>query len=137
MQMHREIIYAAFLVVCTAMTVDALYCYHGIERGNMQQASDCETRAGSCYIESFERYGKLLHVAFHKFCVLLSLTYRPTHTRTIFGRPFVKRFDLCYRTVVYLYGLVCLSVCLSVTLVYCGQTVALIKMKLGTDVGVG
>jgi len=78
MQMHREIIYAAsFLVVSTAMTVNALYCYHGIERGNMQQASDCETRAGSCYIESFERYGKLLHVAFHKFCVLLSLTYRP------------------------------------------------------------
>ena len=33
-----------------------------------------------------------------------------------FGRPFVKRFALCYRTVV------CLCVCL-VTLVYCGQTV--------------
>ena len=29
----------------------------------------------------------------------------------------------------------CLSVCLSVTLVYCGQTVGLIKMKLGTEVG--
>jgi len=35
---------------------------------------------------------------------------------------------------------VCLSVCvsvLSVTLVYCGQTVGRIKMKLGTQVGLG
>ena len=31
---------------------------------------------------------------------------------------------------------VCLSV-LSVTLVYCGKTVGRIKMKLGTDVGLG
>jgi len=30
-----------------------------------------------------------------------------------------------------------LSVCLSVTLVYCGQTVGWIKMKLGTEVGLG
>jgi len=49
----------------------------------------------------------------------------------ILGRPFVKRFALCYRTVV------CLSVCLSVTLVYCGQTVGWIKMKLGVEVGLG
>jgi len=32
---------------------------------------------------------------------------------------------------------VCLSVCLSVTLVYCGQTVGRIKMKLGMQVGLG
>ena len=31
----------------------------------------------------------------------------------------------------------CLSVCLSVTLVYCGQTVGQIKMKLGMLVGLG
>jgi len=33
----------------------------------------------------------------------------------------------------------CLSVlsCLSVTLVYCGQTVGWIKMKLGVQVGLG
>ena len=31
----------------------------------------------------------------------------------------------------------CLSLCLSVTLVYCGQTVGQIKMKLGTQVGLG
>ena len=30
-----------------------------------------------------------------------------------------------------------LSVCLSVTLVYCGQTVGWIKMKLGVEVGLG
>ena len=47
----------------------------------------------------------------------------------IFGPPFVKRLALCYRTVV------CpvLSV-LSVTLVYCGQMIGWIKMKLGTHV---
>jgi len=50
--------------------------------------------------------------------------------RTVFGRPFVKRFALCYQTVVCH---VCpCSVCpdLSVTLVYCGQTAGRIKMKL-------
>ena len=47
----------------------------------------------------------------------------------VFGRPFVKRFALCYRTVV-------LSV-LSVTLVYYGETVGRIKMKLGMQVGLG
>jgi len=48
----------------------------------------------------------------------------------VFGRPFVKRFALCYQTVV------CLS-CLSVTLVYSGQTVGSLKMKLGVQVGLG
>jgi len=47
---------------------------------------------------------------------------------TIFGRPFVKRFALCYRIVVY-------PVCLSATLVYCSQMVGWIKMKLGMEVG--
>jgi len=50
----------------------------------------------------------------------------------VFGRPFVKRFALCYQTIVC-------PVCpaLSVTLVYCGQTVGRIKMKLGMQVGLG
>jgi len=48
---------------------------------------------------------------------------------SIFGRPFVKRFALCYRTVV-----LSLSV-LSMTLVHCGQTVGWIKMKLGKQGG--
>jgi len=49
----------------------------------------------------------------------------------VFGPPFVKRFALCYRTVV------CVSVCLSVTLVYCGQMLGWIKLKLGVKVGLG
>ena len=51
---------------------------------------------------------------------------------SVFGQPFVKRFALCYRTVV-------LSVlsCLSVTLVYCDQTVGWIKMLLGMEVCLG
>jgi len=47
----------------------------------------------------------------------------------IFGRTFVKWFTVCYQTV-------CLSV-LSVMLVYCGQTVGWIKMKLGRAVSLG
>ena len=59
------------------------------------------------------------------------------NSRLIFGRPFVKRFALCYRSVASPVCLSCLSVCLSVTLVYCGQTVRPIKMKLGLQVGLG
>ena len=50
--------------------------------------------------------------------------------QSVFGRPFVKRLALRYRTVV------CLSVYL-VTSVYCGQTVEWIKMSLGMEVGLG
>jgi len=52
---------------------------------------------------------------------------------TVFGATFVKRFTLCY------WSVVCLSVLsvLSVTLVYCGQTVGRIKMKLGMQVDLG
>ena len=49
---------------------------------------------------------------------------------TVLRRPFVKRFAPCYQTVVC-------PVCLSVTLVYCGQTVGWIKMKRGKQVGLG
>jgi len=58
-------------------------------------------------------------------------------TPSVFGRPFVKRYVLCYPTVVLS---VCLSVCLwclSVTLMYCGQTVGWIKMKIGVQIGLG
>ena len=47
----------------------------------------------------------------------------------IFGRPFVKRFAVCYLTVI-------LSV-LSVTLVYRGQTVGWTKIKLGMEARLG
>jgi len=61
----------------------------------------------------------------------------------IFGRPFVKRFALCCRTIVLSSPIVlpslsvCLSVsvCLFVTFVHCGQTYRHIKMKLGVQVG--
>ena len=56
----------------------------------------------------------------------------PLETTYIIRRPFVKRFALCHRTVVLSDFL---SVCLSVTLVYCGQTVGRIKAKLGTQAG--
>jgi len=86
--------------------------------------------------------------SFH-YCSAVSLTQRVNFWMperqflihpNVFGRPFVKRFALCYQTVVCLS--VCLSVCpglscLSVTLVYCGQTVGWIKMKLGMQVGLG
>jgi len=45
----------------------------------------------------------------------------------IFGQPFVRRFALGYQTVV----------CLSVTLVYCGETAGWIKTKLDTEAGLG
>jgi len=56
-------------------------------------------------------------------------------TALLFGRSFVKRFALCYQTAVCLSCPV-LSV-LSVTLVYCCQTVGRIKMNLGMQVGLG
>jgi len=62
------------------------------------------------------------------------MTRKVSRKSQFLERPFPKRFALWYRTVVCP---VCLSVCLSVTLVYCGQTVGWIKMKLGTEVGLG
>ena len=50
----------------------------------------------------------------------------------IFGRPFVKRFTICIGPLSVLS--VCLS-CLSVTLVYCGQTVECIKIVVGLGPG--
>ena len=51
----------------------------------------------------------------------------------IFGRPFVKRFAICYRSVV-----LCVLSFMSVTLVYSGQTVGWIKTKqLGVQMGLG
>ena len=50
--------------------------------------------------------------------------------RPFLGDRLQKRFALCYQTIVS-------PVCLSVTLVYCGQTVGWIKMKLGMQVGLG
>ena len=66
------------------------------------------------------------------FTARTSFAARVSENFRCFWQPFVKRFALCYRTVV----LSALS-SLFVTLVYCGQTVAWIKMKLGTEVDRG
>jgi len=62
-----------------------------------------------------------------------NLTVKTTLKSVDFGQPFVKRFALCYQTVVCQS---CLS-CLSATFVHCGQTVRRMKMKLGVQVGLG
>jgi len=54
--------------------------------------------------------------------------------RTVLQTVVQKRFALRCRTAVCP---VCLFVCLSVTLLYCGQVVGWIKMKLGVQVGLG
>ena len=73
-------------------------------------------------------------------------SYDCCNSSLFFGRPLVKRFALCYRTIVLsvcpvlscpVVSCPVLSVCLSVMLVYCGQTVGWIKMKLGMEVGLG
>jgi len=69
--------------------------------------------------------------------VLVVMSWKMSHQVMLFGRPFkTVRPVLSDR---YLSCLSYLSVlsCLSVTLVYCGQTVRRIKMKLGTQVGFG
>jgi len=78
----------------------------------------------------FDVYSKLSALLKVKVLSCIISRSRSQMILSIFGRPFVKRFALCYRTVV-------LSVCLSVTLVYCGQTVGWIKVPLGAEVGLG
>jgi len=65
--------------------------------------------------------------------LVVCLSWQVVKTTLFIGRPYVKRFALWCRTVV-------LSVCLSylsVTLVYCGETVGCVKIKLGMQVGLG
>ena len=53
--------------------------------------------------------------------------------RTVFSeRELTFTFAICYRPSVCR-----LSVCLPLTLVYCGQTIGWIKMKLGMQIGLG
>jgi len=83
-----------------------------------------------CQLASFYH----LHLLFYLLRYHFKCPFSPV--RKVFGRPFVKLFALCHQTVVCLSGPVC-PVCLSVTLVYCGQTVGWIRMKLGMQVGLG
>ena len=66
-----------------------------------------------------------------RLCLSLEFLLSARYFDNVFGQPFVKRFALCYRTVVCLS---CLSA-LSVTFVYCGQMVGWIKMLLSLEVG--
>jgi len=54
--------------------------------------------------------------------------YTMSCKQPISRRLFVKRFALCYQTVVNV---------LSLMLVYCGQTVGWIEMKLGAEASLG
>ena len=71
--------------------------------------------------------------SYHGSAVFTSKLSKVISHINFIGRPFVKWFTLCYQTVA------CLScpVCLSVSLVHCGQTVGWIKMKLAMQVGIG
>jgi len=60
---------------------------------------------------------------------LLQLSRPIVFKSVLIGRPFVKRFALCYQTVVCLF--VSLS-CPSVMFVHCGQTVGQIKINLAS-----
>ena len=62
--------------------------------------------------------------------LLITLAFVAVGLTFFFGRPFVKRFALCYRTVV------CPFVCpvLFVTLVYCGQPTNL-RLQVGLGPG--
>jgi len=78
----------------------------------------------------------VFHVASHSAWYFWSLCTL-SKLLPVFGRPFAKRFALCYRTVVLSMSVLSDSVCLSVTFMHCGQTVGRIKMKLGMHVGLG
>jgi len=62
------------------------------------------------------------------------LPFCPSFFRSIFGQLFVKRFAYAIGPLSVCPVLSCLSVCLSATLMYCGQTVGRINIKLGTQV---
>jgi len=67
----------------------------------------------------------------YKLLIIHSTSCRETFTRarqSVSGRPFVKRFAL------YAIGQLSCLACLSVTLVYCCQTVGWIKIKHGMEV---
>ena len=80
-----------------------------------------------CYFED------ILHITIYHSVKAPNTNIMPTvqkHRRNRFGATVCK-------TVCPMLSDRCLSVCLSVTFVHCGQTVGRIKMKLGIQVGLG
>jgi len=107
-----------YMAVCSTRSVDRLFRRCSVD-DNVPTWNYFLLRTQVFYSEwidncRFENCQKLIF--FRHICAI-----------SVFGRPFIKRFAVCYRPVV-------LSV-LSVTLLYRGQTVGWIKMKLGTEVG--
>jgi len=97
---------------------------------SLRLSAGCVISHFSCLCSFLSQY----ECSFSQMCVLFLIwDVWQVSDCCIFGRPFVKRFALCCRSVVWLS---CLSV-LSLTFVHCGQTVGRIKMKLGMQVGLG
>jgi len=65
-----------------------------------------------------------------------SLSYKPTVFASV-APPMLDFWATICTTVRPMISDRCLSVCLSVTLVYCGQTVGCIKMPFGMEVDLG
>jgi len=110
------------------------YCVRPVVHPVFETKYACLDRRTLCGEEPFRSDVKCFRFFIHSTFFKVSRRFRFNCCK-VFGRPFVKRFALLYRTVVCL----CLS-CLvlfvmSVTLVYCVQTVEWIKTKLGTEVG--
>ena len=86
--------------------------------GTVVRCQGSDRRRSACMNENIDQY--TLNMLPH-YLGKLEVQICCVSKSAPFARPFVKRFALCYRTVV-------LSLCLScpflsVTLVYCGQTV--------------
>jgi len=75
-----------------------------------------------------ERWRIVLPKFFSDAVLNASNGHKTKQMSMLFGQPFIKRFALCYRSIVC-------PVYLSVTLMYCGQMVGWIKMKLGVKIG--
>jgi len=119
----RPFLYCIFTVLRQDLITFSFYCTRKFRRG--WDFGDLTT---SPMMPICQRRGEeKVHLAGCRFRAMTLSALHLVVNWPVFGRPFVKRFALCYRTVVCL---PCLSV-LSVTFVHCGQTVGRIKMKLG------
>ena len=110
--------------MCFADAVSFSLCCHGLNGNFLFQ--EVQKKVFVVYRSPHYACPEVIRVSF----VLLICAELKIIILAIFGQPFVKLFALCYQTILC-------PICLSVTLVYCGQTVGWIKMKLGVQVGLG